>query len=89
MLDSGTKTFSEYYNALVSDVGETVKSTDASYQSQSDKVTFCKNQRDSVSAVSSDEELTKLALYQNAYSAAAKVMTVLDEMMKTLINMGT
>ena len=89
VLDSGTKTFSEYYNALVSDVGETVKSTDASYQSQSDKVTFCKNQRDSVSAVSSDEELTKLALYQNAYSAAAKVMTVLDEMMKTLINMGT
>jgi flagellar hook-associated protein 1 FlgK len=89
VLKSGTTTFSNYYNALVSDVGETVKSTDASYSSQSDTVTFCQNQRDSVSAVSTDEELTNLTLYQNAYSAAAKVMTVLDEMLKTLIDMGT
>jgi flagellar hook-associated protein 1 FlgK len=89
VLNSGTTTFSDYYDALVSDVGETVKSTDASYQSQSDTVTFCKNQRDSGSAVSTDEELTTLTLYQNAYSAAAKVMTVLDEMLKTLIDMGT
>jgi len=88
-LGSGTKTLSEYYNALVSNVGQMVKSTDASYQSQSDTVTFCQNQRDSVSAVSMDEELTKLTLYQNAYSAAAKVMNVLDEMLKTLINMGS
>jgi flagellar hook-associated protein FlgK len=31
--------------------------------------------------------MAKLILYQNAYEAAANVITILDEMMETLINM--
>jgi flagellar hook-associated protein 1 FlgK len=41
----------------------------------------------SVSGVSTDEEMAKLVLYQNAYDSAAKIMTVLDEMLQTLIRM--
>jgi len=37
--------------------------------------------------VSMDEEQTKLILYQNAYTASAKLISILDEMMKTLINL--
>jgi len=87
VLNSETSTFSDYYSALVSGIGELVNSTDTSYSAQSDVVEYCRNQRDSVSAVSSDEEMAKLLLYQNAYSAAAEVMTILDEMMQTLIDM--
>jgi len=77
---------SDYYDALVSSVGSTVSSADSSYSAQSAKVTSCQTMRDSVSSVSTDEELIKLTLYQDAYAAAAKVMTTVEELLKTLIN---
>jgi len=42
-------------------------------------------QRDSVSAVSLDEEMIKLMAQQQAYSAAAKLLTAVDEMFETLL----
>jgi len=40
---------------------------------------------DSVSKVSTDEEMTNLIKYQNSYTAAAKVITTVDKMMQTLL----
>jgi flagellar hook-associated protein FlgK len=34
-----------------------------------------------------DEEMANLILYQNAYSASARVITTLSEVMKTLTDM--
>jgi len=46
--------------------------------------------RQSVSAVSLDEELTNMIKYQQAYNAAARSITVCDEMLDKIINsMGT
>jgi len=42
-------------------------------------------QRDSVSAVSLDEEMIKLTAQQAAYSAAAKLLTAVDEMFEALL----
>ncbi|WP_328291751.1 flagellar hook-associated protein FlgK [Kineococcus sp. NBC_00420] len=42
---------------------------------------------DSVSGVNLDEEMTNLVAYQHAYSAAAKVLTTMDEALDTLLNM--
>ncbi len=39
----------------------------------------------SVSQVSIDEEMTNLIKYQSSYSAAAKIITTVDEMMQTLL----
>ncbi len=63
VLNGGTSTFSDYYSALVSDVGSAVDSVEASYESQSDTVEFYQNQRDSVSSVDLDEETVNY-LYQ-------------------------
>lgn len=87
LLNSGTSTLSDYYAALVGKVGSTVSSATAEYEAQTSVVTACQTQQDSVSAVSLDEELVNLTLYQNAYEAAAKIMTTLDELMQTVINM--
>lgn len=87
LFNSSTATYSDYYAALVSKVGSDVNSIDTYYSSQSDTVELYRNQRDSVSAVSLDEETTRLLLYQSAYAASAKVMTYLDEMLQTLIEM--
>ena len=86
-LNSGTSTFSDYYNSLVSKVGTDVNAADSKKTSQTTAVSTYKNLRDSVSSVSTDEEQTRLIQYQQSYEAAAKVMTVLEELLKTLINM--
>jgi flagellar hook-associated protein 1 FlgK len=41
--------------------------------------------RDNISAVSLDEEMTDLIRYQQAYTAAAKLITTADEMFKTIL----
>ena len=43
-------------------------------------------QRDSISAVSSDEEAADLIVYQKAYEAASRLMTAMDDLLDTIIN---
>lgn len=44
------------------------------------------NSKDSVSSVSLDEEVMNMMRYQQSYSAAARLMTTLDQALDTLIN---
>ena len=44
------------------------------------------NKREAVSGVNMDEEGTNLIKYQNAYNAAARYITTIDEMLEVLIN---
>jgi len=44
------------------------------------------NQRLSISGVSIDEEMTNMIQYQHAYSAAARIITAIDEALDVLIN---
>ncbi len=44
------------------------------------------NQREAISGVSSDEETADMLKYQKSYEAAARVMTVMDELLDTIIN---
>jgi flagellar hook-associated protein 1 FlgK len=43
--------------------------------------------RDSISAVSLDEEMTNLIKFQHAYAAAAKLISVSDVMLSTLLEL--
>ena len=45
------------------------------------------NQRQSVSGVSLDQEMTNLIQYQQAYEASARVMNTIDSTLNTLISM--
>lgn len=46
------------------------------------------NARDSVSGVSLDEETVNMMTYNKAFSASARIVTTLDEMLNTVLNMG-
>jgi flagellar hook-associated protein 1 FlgK len=87
MLENATSNYSDFFVALVSKIGNAVDSAQSNFEYQADLVQVRENLRESVSGVLIDEELTKLALYQAAYEAAAKVMSAVDEMLATLINM--
>ena len=46
-----------------------------------------RSQRDSVSGVSLDEEMTDLVKFQRAYQASARLITTVDTMLDTVVNL--
>ena len=46
------------------------------------------NDRQTVIGVSSDEELEHMIMYQNAYNAASRYITVINNMLDTLLSVG-
>jgi flagellar hook-associated protein 1 FlgK len=86
-LRGNTATFDAYYESLIGDVGYEVQQADTYYEHQSEMVHQLENYRESISGVSIDEEMVNLVRYQNAYQAAAKLITTADEMMQTVLNM--
>lgn len=79
-------TFDDYYNALVGEIGITSRGYNSGYDFSRNMVNQLSQLRDSVSGVSLDEEMTKLIQYQQAYSAAARLIQASDEMMQTLLS---
>jgi flagellar hook-associated protein 1 len=72
------------FQTMVSNLGQTV-STAASSQTTQDQVTQqLQAQRNSVSGVSIDEEMTNLINFQQAYSASARFITTISNMYATL-----
>ena len=87
VMSGNTATFSDYYSTLVRDVGNEVLKADSYYTHQSQMVEQLNNYRESISGVSLDEEMINLLKFQNAYAAAAKLVSASDEMIKTVIEM--
>jgi flagellar hook-associated protein 1 FlgK len=56
-------------------------------QSQELVVSQLTEQQDGIAGVSLDEEMTNMIKFQRAYEAAAKVISAVDEMYTTLIQM--
>lgn len=83
----GSSTFDAYYNSLVGQVGADVQSADFNQKHQQTMVENLKEYRQEVSGVSLDEEMVNLIQFQQAYSAAAKLITTADEMVDTLLSM--
>jgi flagellar hook-associated protein 1 FlgK len=79
-------TFDEFYRSIVSSLG--VKSEDATRQAINQKILVDQvdSNRQSVSGVSLDEEMANMIKYQHSYNAAAKLMTMFDDMLDKLIN---
>ena len=86
-MSTNTTTFSDYYSFLVRDVGNEVLKSGSNYAHQSELMAQLDNYRESISGVSLDEEMINLIKFQNAYSAAAKLVTTADEMIQTVIGM--
>jgi len=81
-----TSTLEEYYTQMIGSMGVTSRNIKSSKEFADIMVNSITEQRNSVSAVSLDEEMIKLMKYQHAFSAASKLLTTADEMMNTLIS---
>jgi flagellar hook-associated protein 1 FlgK len=74
------------YNAFVTGIGSDVQSAQNAQQTSQSLLSAIGNQRQSVSGVSLDEEMTNLITYQQAYQASARVMDAINQTLNTLIN---
>lgn len=79
--------FSQYFGNLASTVGNAVATANTSAAAQSQALSQAKNLQQQFSGVSLDEEAVRLVQLQSSYQAASKVVTVVDELTKALINM--
>ena len=81
-----TATIDNYYHSMVSSIG--IKSSSISRNRAFNAVMVNKigEIRDSISAVSLDEEMTNIIKFQRAFQAAAKLISISDEMLNTLLS---
>lgn len=79
-------TYSEYYKEMIGEIGILGSAYESTAESLEDTVYATENQRSGVIGVSSDEELTKMIKYQNAYNASSRYIQTVSDMIEVLLN---
>ena len=81
------QTFSEGYSQTVADLGQALSTVNGDVEDHAVLGSMLQRQRDSVSGVSIDEEMTDMVKYQKAFEASARLVTTVDEMLDTILNL--
>jgi flagellar hook-associated protein 1 FlgK len=75
------------YNQLVTSIGQTTSLVNSNLTNQQAVTTNVTSALQSATGVNTDEELTNMVMYQNAYDASAKFISTVDTTLQTLIGM--
>ncbi len=81
----GTSSFGSYYRSVVGRIGNNAQYVNNQYAAQEFSTEQLRNMRESVSGVSVDEEMANLMKFQHAYEASARLITIGDELLETLL----
>ena len=84
---SGSYTFEDFYSSIVSNIGLKAEEMNTSVSHQESVINQLVNRREEVVGVSLDEEMINLIKFQQAFAAAAKIITSVDEMLTTVRNL--
>lgn len=79
-------TMQSFYQGMIGKLGVDGEEALTLYESSGSQLLMVSNSRDSVSAVSLDEEMTNMITFQQAYNANARMITVVDEILDKIIN---
>jgi flagellar hook-associated protein 1 FlgK len=83
--DKNPSNFEDYYNKVIDALATEGSTYQAATQTLETSVASYDSQRQQVTGVSSDEELTQMIKYQSAYNAASRFMTVISEMTELIV----
>lgn len=75
-----------FFQSMIGDVGVLGEQAERMFKNSSSLQLSISNNRASVSSVSLDEEMTNMIMYQQAYNASARMLTVMDETLEKIIN---
>lgn len=79
-------TFSQYFSGVVSGLGRAVAGAEGRLEDQNAITDLVRQQRQSVSGVSLDEETADLMKFQRAFQASSRVIAIVDELLNTVVN---
>lgn len=86
LMNGGTRTIEEYYSDSIGRLGAQAKDVYVDTEGQRLVMDQITTRRENVRGVSINEEATSLILFQRAYQAAARIVTMVDEMMQAVLN---
>ena len=81
-------TFQDYYNGLQSALGTAAQDSKRSSDANDIVVNGLTDRRQQSSGVSLDEEMSNMIRYQQAYAAAARILSTMNQNLDTLMNLG-
>lgn len=81
----GNATYHDAYSELVVAVGNKTSQAEISMEAQNALLSQAKEQREAISGVNLDEEAANMIRFQQAYAAAAQVITMANSLFETLI----
>ena len=79
-------TFLDYYNDLVSQVANSASVSRSIFVNQENTVEATYSAREQIVGVSSDEELSNMIKFQNAFNASSRYINSISEMLAHIIN---
>jgi len=83
------QTLQQFYGQTVTQIGLDAQTAQTGAANQTNLTTTINNQRQSIAGINLDEETNNLIQYQNAYSAAAKTISTLNQMLGVVLdNLG-
>jgi flagellar hook-associated protein 1 FlgK len=84
-LKSGTQSVYDIYNNAVSQVAVDTRSAKANAETELSLLQSVNDRRDSITGVNLEEEAANLIRYQQAYQAAAQIVTTANDVFDTLL----
>lgn len=86
--DLANLTLNDYHTITIGDVGNATRESKLALNNKNLETDQLIALRESVSGVSLDEELTNLLSFQQSFEASARMITLADELMQTILAMG-
>lgn len=83
----GGVTIGDFYTSVVATLGQEVREADGFARAQDVLVANTEARRASMNDVSIDEEMVSLIMHQQAFAAAARLVSVADEMIREVLRM--
>ena len=86
LMANGTASINDSYNSLVADVGTGTKQAELNMLAQNRVLDQAISRREAISGVNLDDEAANLVRFQQAYQAAAQLISVANSLFDTLLN---
>jgi flagellar hook-associated protein 1 FlgK len=83
----GNQSLGEYYRSLVGTLGNRIQETGFLKANQDKIVSNLEIQRQSISGVSMEEEMTRMVQLEQAFTAASRLVNVADELTQTVLQL--
>jgi flagellar hook-associated protein 1 len=88
-LGAQTSSLSDYADSFYQDIATRSQAATTNNTTATDRLTQAQSLQSSDSGVNLDEELSNMVIYQQAYSAGARMLTVAQQLYDTLLQIGT